>query len=407
MLFSQAGVAVGTGAGFALLLAALQPGEQAMSPVSLVVFGSACLVVAALLDFVGMTTSFAIRWRIQSRLRDEVIDRARDHRGMLLPLPLRPNSVIGVASAAGIGAAHTGWMTQLLLNGLMPLLVAFALAIAISLRAPLVLLAMFCLLAAIIPLVWLQVKRVSSAAEHFLTSASEKTKALRRASQDAIDGIETERESMGGLEAYEQARRARMTGVQWLRLGTGVLVGIAIGGCVLLLRERPLELTELAILIALLRAALIGIVGVARASGNAARVQPKAEQLRRTLDPAPALAEAADGVDSITVHGVEPPDWLACIAAVAHHLGGFPSAGIQVEEDGLRVRTASDARWISVRADDRKGNEQHSDLHLAITPAGEVQAWDPRGEIPWPSGKTDDGAFIESDDLEDEESEPI
>ena len=145
---------------------------------------------------------------------------------------------------------------------------------------------MFCLLAAIIPLVWLQVKRVSSAAEHFLTSASEKTKALRRASQDAIDGIETERESMGGLEAYEQARRARMTGVQWLRLGTGVLVGIAIGGCVLLLRERPLELTELAILIALLRAALIGIVGVARASGNAARVQPKAEQLRRTLDPA-------------------------------------------------------------------------------------------------------------------------
>ncbi|MCH2162602.1 MAG: hypothetical protein MK085_12115, partial [Phycisphaerales bacterium] len=231
--------------------------------------------------------------------------------------------------------------------------------------------------------------------------------ALRKASQEAIDGLDTGADLLTEVATNENARRARMTGVQWLRLGTGVLLAVSIGGCVLLLRDRPLELAELAILIALLRAALVGVVGVARAAGNAARVQPKAELLRRTLNPQPASSDAASGIGSMTVHGVEPPDWLSRVSAVAHHFGGFPLGGVEVEDESLRIRTVSDSDWIDVRAAGPRAEAEPSDLHLAITPAGQVQVWDPRGDIPWPSGKTTDEAAIESDELEDEESEPM
>ena len=60
----------------------------------------------------------------------------------LLPTSEELGATIGVASAVGIGAAHTGWLTQLLLNGLLPLGTACFLSIVVSFRAPVLLLAL-------------------------------------------------------------------------------------------------------------------------------------------------------------------------------------------------------------------------------------------------------------------------
>ena len=192
-----------------------------------------------------------------------------------------------------------------------------------------------------------------------------------------------------------------MQGVQWLRLGTGILLAFAVGASVLGLRYIPTETAELVVFIALLREAFSGVAGVARASGGAARIQPKAESLRQSLKP-PAVVECPlPGTQSIVVHGLVPPDWLARVAAVGDWCGGRPSGGVEIDEqDRVRVRFAESDRWIDVAACGRVVKDP-ADVHLVIRRDGSVVVWNPDQESCPLMGLEDEESAEDEEFLED------
>lgn len=412
MLLTQGGIAIATGIGFASLLAVFEDsmgGESeavgiSLSPAVLISIGIGSLILASAFDFVGTTLSFRLRWRIQNGLRDEIFNRVRNRGTLQLSGFIRPDSTIGVASAVGIGAAHTGWLTQLLLNGLLPLGTACFLSIVVSFRAPVLLLALAVMTILTIPLVWIQVRRVSAAASTFLDSASEMSRESRAIAVDAIESPISKSASTDAIDRFQAARFQRMQGVQWLRLGTGILLAFAVGASVLGLRYLPMKSAELVIFIALLREAFSGIAGVARASGAAARIQPKAEALRQTMRPTAISGCPRPSMASIAVHGLVPPDWLARVAAVGIWSGGRPAGGVEIDEnDGVRARFSKTDKWIEVWGCGRV-LEDPADVHLVIRRDGSVVVWNPDQESSPLVGLEDeesaeDEAFLEDGPL--------
>lgn len=408
MLVFQIGTGGVTGLGVAAMLAALRSDELPLGLPgwAIVAGGTVMLGLAAVFRYLTTTMSFRLRWRLQGRLGDEVLTRVRDGEALVLQRPFRPSSAAAIASVAGGDAAHAAWFTQLLLNGLIPTFTASALMIAVATRNAWLLLPIVGMVVATLPLLWSQVHRVSRAAADFIDAGPNRSRGLRVLAQSAMDGVATRHGVADDIERFERARRDRMFGVQRLRLGTGFLVSVTVGGSVLVLSGVTATPTETVAYVAMLREALAAFAGVAAAAGSAARIQPRAERLRRLLEPASPPGLPADLPDEVVVHGLVRPDALAMCGAICERFGGNVVGGYRsVEGDSIAI-TWTDGRESVVRPWDRTpwtvedGGEP--DLHLAITGLGTIVAWDPATD-PVPEFRPSGGDEAEAGMDDDEE----
>lgn len=410
MVFAQFLVGIFTGVGIAAMLAAL--GEPDLpfevTPLILVLAGTGALLIAASSRYVTTTVNFRLRWRIQARLAELVLERLRSGPPLALQPPLRATSVASLAAAAGGDAAHAAWFSQLLLNGLVPSVTAAILTVVVGVRNPWLLMPIAGLVLALIPLLWVQSRRVSRAASDFYDAGPERSKGMRAIVRATLEGSGTDAEVHASVERFESARMARMLGVQRLQFGTGVLVAVAIGGSVLALVGATASAGETVVYVAMLREGLAAFAGVAAAAGSAARLQPRSERLRRILEPRPVRLREMPG--SVVVHGVVRPDPPAMCSTLVEWFGGDVVASFEtVDDEGTMTIRWKQGGTATVRGWDRKpwraGENRESALHLAITAGGEVISWEPSEGAAPDLGTASEISAAESGEEPDEEEE--